>query len=320
MLIAIYGADTYRSREKLRALTDAFREKHDNERVNLTRLVYGGSRVDELRNAVLSQPFLGAAKRMIVAENFLARKADGEALQEVVRAVPESTVLVFWDEIDEAAAAKIPLFGELKKNKKCTIFVFSPLAGPSLTRFVKDETGRLGKTIANRAVEYLIANVGPDLWRLKNELDKLAAFSSGEEITLQDAELLLAGAVEENVFAILNALADRDSVKASRLAREQMLSGVEATYLLAMLLRQIRIIVQIRSYLSQTPRAGRDEIARVLKLHPFVAQRTVPHAQSFNPAQLLRLMRLVFVLERQIKTGKISAELAVLRVIAETAI
>ncbi|TAL19638.1 DNA polymerase III subunit delta [Patescibacteria group bacterium] len=320
MLIFLYGADTYRSREKLRELRQSFAEKHDPDGVNIIRLDGAKIAADDLSGALRSQPFFGQGKRLVIVEGLLAKKnADHEALAVIFPSIPETTVLVLWDELSSETAKKIALLKKFPHSPNSTHHVFDPLTGPSLTKWVKDEVKRRQGKIEARAVQHLVEHVGADLWRLHGEIEKLLAYSSGAEIRSQDVEALTEGEAEENIFAILDAISAKNFSAASRLIRAQVAGGLEEQLLLSMLLRQVRILLMARSYLSQSPRAGKEEVARELGLHPFVAQKTIQAAKNFSPALLVRLVDSLFNAERGIKTGRFSPSLAVEQILVSMA-
>ena len=83
-----------------------------------------------------------------------------------------------------------------------------------------------------------------------------------------------------------------------------------------MLLRQVRILLGVRSMLDDNPRSGKQEVASQLKLHPFVAQKALAQAKQFELDVLKNTYDLLFELDSGSKTGKIDAEMAVDLVVA----
>jgi DNA polymerase-3 subunit delta len=320
MLVFLYGSDTYRSREKLHELREAFQKKYDESGINSAR--FDGTVVspETLGDALRNQPFFGVGKRMIVVERLLAKKGDADTWIPLLQNIPESTVCLLWDDLSSDAAAKHPINKAFPKKDGATHYAFDPLSGASLTTWVRDEAKRRETTIAPQAVERLVDVCGSDLWQLAGELDKLAAFRGHEEIRTEDVALLSTGTVEENIFAITDALAAQDITSASKHIREQISGGLEEMYLLTMLLRQIRLLTQVRSYLSQNPNAKREEIAKILGIHPFVAQKTAAVAQKFSARVLLALLDQLFDTDRAIKTGKLTPQLAIERILATVAL
>lgn len=320
MLVFLYGADTYRSRQKLHELREAFQKKYDESGVNSTRFDGTALTPQALGDALRNQPFFGMGKRLIIVERLLGKKGDADSWIPLLSNIPESTVCLLWDEVSSEAAAKHALVKAFPKKDTVTHYACDPLSGPSLSTWIRDEAKRRETTIAAAAVERLVAVCNGDLWHLSGELDKLAAFRGHEDIRVEDVAVLTTGIAEENIFAITDALAAQDIATTSRYIREQIAGGLEEIYLLSMLLRQIRLLTQVRSYLSHSPGAKREEIARSLGIHPFVAQKTAAVAKKFAPRVLLTLLDQLFETDRGIKTGKIMPQLAIERVLAAVAL
>lgn len=318
MVTLIYGADTYRSRLKLEEIVNAFKAK-DASGLGLERLDAKSAEKGALVAATRTVPFLGG-DRLIVASGYLSSK-DGEAevTEELLASVPDGTELVFWDDLSSDAAAKKKVVKAIEKSKLAETLAFDALVGPSLAKWVKDETARLGASIAAPAVERLVTNAGNDLWRLHSEIEKLVAFRGGEEIRTEDVDTLVTGTSEEDIFGIMDALSARDTAKASRMIRRQVDSGLEEPYVLAMLVRQARILTQVRSYVSQSPRTTREEVGNALGLHPFVAQKAMAAAHAFAPSLLLALMTELFEADRAVKTGRLSPGGAIEKILATVA-
>ncbi len=320
MLVFVYGLDTYRSREKLHELMDTFQKKYDESGINSTRFDGTALHPQDIGDALRNQPFFGIGKRMIIVERLLAKKGDADSWIPLLENIPESTVCILWDELASDAASKHAIIKAFPKKDSITHYSFDPLSGASLTTWIRDEAKQRETTIAVHAIERLTDVCGGDLWHLSGELDKLAAFRGHEEIRVEDVALLSTGAVEENIFAITDALAAQDIATASTYIREQIAGGLEEMYLLTMLLRQVRLLTQVRSYLSHSAGAKREEIAKSLGIHPFVAQKTAAVAQKFPPRVLLALLDQLFETDRAIKTGRLTPQLAIERVLATVAL
>ena len=82
----------------------------------------------------------------------------------------------------------------------------------------------------------------------------------------------------------------------------------EPLYLLAMLSRQVRILIQVSELKPQ--RLTPQQVADQLKLHPFVARKGIDQAQNFDLDQLIAAHRLLVRTDWMIKTGQIEPQLA----------
>lgn len=313
MIIFVFGADTFRSREKLQELVAAFVQKHDQTGTNVVRL--DGATLDEndLSGMLRSQPFLGGGKRLVAIEGLLAKSKKGAltGLSSALSVMPESTVVIFWDEYSKEQAEKNEIFKTFSSDKSATVFNFSSLSIRETSKWIEQSLKVSGGKIEASAAQLLSEHCNGDLWMVHNELEKLRAYRSSEIIRKQDVALLSSGVVEENIFAITDAISAKNIELACKIIREQLEAGIDEFYILTMLARQFRILTQIRSLVSNVPGASKDDIAKTLKLHPFVAQKSAAAASAFAPKFLVEMLNYIFELERDMKIGCVQPELAI---------
>lgn len=210
MVIFLHGDDTYRSRQKLRELKEKFLREVDPSGANLA--VIDGTTVgaSDIWGAIAAQSFL-VRKRMVVIEDIGAQKSK-TAREEIVAfldRVPNDVIVVFWESksraplleakarptkktrvktkksVDDSPAKDDQLFTRLLKEKYAQ--EFAPLDGVKLGAWIRERVKELGATIAPAAQQMLIQEVGSDLWRMSNELEKLVVGLTGLPIPSPDA-------------------------------------------------------------------------------------------------------------------------------------
>jgi len=125
MYCLIYGPDTYRSKEKLESLRQAFMAKCDPTGVNVTTIGAELLDVNYFRRLALSAGLFGP-KRLIIVERFFGKKGNddlGEAIADFLENSADDkkgNSLIFWDEdIKETGQGKIKkkVFALLVKQK-----------------------------------------------------------------------------------------------------------------------------------------------------------------------------------------------------------
>jgi DNA polymerase-3 subunit delta len=122
------------------------------------------------------------------------------------------------------------------------------------------------------------------------------------EISEADVKELVRGHFEENIFALTDAIGSRQHALAAKLLEEELRSGANEIYLLSMIIRQIKIILQISSALK----AGITErrLAGELKLNSYVAQKAAAQARNFSPEQLKKMLSDLIEIDYKAKTGR----------------
>jgi DNA polymerase-3 subunit delta len=162
--------------------------------------------------------------------------------------------------------------------------------------------------IDGEATEVLAALVGSDLRLLDQELDKLLIYTDGQAVAAQDVRLLVSRSRETSIFDLVDNVGRRETGRALRLLHHLLDEGEPPPYLLAMLARQVRILIQVSELQAQglTP----DQMAKRLKLHPFVVKKGIAQAQNFKLHQLEEAHQRLVETDWSIKRGDVEAVVA----------
>ena len=99
MVIYIYGADTFRSRQYLKEQVEKFKAARDPQGYNVVFLDATKAEPGRVLSEIVSAPFL-AEKRLVIVENVLSSKDEDlfAGLIERIenKKIPESNVIIFW--------------------------------------------------------------------------------------------------------------------------------------------------------------------------------------------------------------------------------
>lgn len=303
MLIIAYGDDGFRVQEKVRQLQDAFKKKFDPSGMNFAS--YGEKAdVGEVMQAVRAAPFMGE-KRMVLLRDLIAKskKGDEEAWAGGLRAVPSSTIMVLWESGEAKAIEKKPLFKELQDAAELHLYPFPVLEGAALSKWVMERAVAHGGSMPLPAAGELASRVGGDLWQADGEIRKLAAYAKGRAITADDVRALVRPSFEGEIFAFIDAVSNKDAKGAFKLLSQERAAGSEDHYLIAMLARQVRILLGTRAMMDEDPRVPKDAVAAELALHPFVAQKAMASARRFTLAELMAAHDALFERDLAMKSG-----------------
>lgn len=263
--------------------------------------------IEQLVAACEAHPFL-AERRLVIVYDALKHSKAGkgrEELRSYCERVPATCDLVFLEQ--EEVDRRHLLFTYLSKHG--VVREFPLLQGAELLRWIEQRAKMLHATIEPAAAQRLVELAGNDSRLLANELAKLASYvGRNGKIDLRVVDRLVTDQQEQNLFAFLDELSSRRLRPALRSARALIEDGQAPPYVLFMLARQIRILLQVRQLLSQRRRA--DEIAAELNLKPFVARKATEHVRNFSLAELIHAHDRLLELDHAIKTGRIQAETA----------
>lgn len=301
MFYIFHGDDAYSQQHTLASL-QARLGNAELLSLNTTRLEGKGLTLNQLRQACDVAPFL-AARRLVVATNALTEATKGllAELSAYLPHLPESTALVFLE--DRPLAEKHPLLVLARANPAQGYEKrFDRPTGPALERWIVQQAAQRGGTMAPRAAAWLAANVGNDLQVLALEIEKLTLYQGAETIQPADVQLLSPYVAEANIFDLVDALGQRQANRAAALLQHKLVEGADPFYLFAMVVRQFRLLLQVRDALDAGLRPA--AIAKELKLHPFVADKLTRQAQGFSLTQLENIYQHLVSLDAAVKTGQ----------------
>lgn len=116
------------------------------------------------------------------------------------------------------------------------------------------------------------------------ELEKLALYRPGGEVSRDDVAELVPEAIPGSVWGFLDAVAARRGADASLLATRLVEAGTPLPVVVAQLHRRIRELIAVREHLDAGTRP--PELIRVMRLAPFRAQKLTEQARAWDPASL----------------------------------
>jgi DNA polymerase-3 subunit delta len=165
-----------------------------------------------------------------------------------------------------------------------------------------------GGEISWDASRELAGLAGNNLRLLDQEIEKLLLYANGEPVTKKDVRALVSLAREASVFDLVDYVGRRETDKALRLLHHLLDEDQHPLRLLAMLTRQVRILIQVSEL--QAGNMTPDQIAKRLKLHPYVVKKGLAQATNFTLSQLEEAYALLVNTDWKIKTGEMGDELA----------
>jgi len=309
MIIFLYGEDTYRSSQKLNQIKAKFLKEVDSAGLNLTTLDGAKLKFEEFNQQVKAAPFL-ARKRMVIIKNLISENKSKEIQKEVVELLNQTdqdskdeNILVFWESTDHSKSkSKNALWERLAKEKLAE--EFKPLSSVQLNNWVKKEIEKQEAKIDSQAIAFLAATVGNDLWQMSNEITKLINYCQGKPITLADIENLVKAKFDDNIFNLVDALGTNNKKLALKLMSDQFNLEADEMYLLSMLIRQFRILLEIKDLINERPKITKDLIAKELQIHPFVAQKALWQVKNFTLDKLKQIYQMLLDLDLKLKTSQ----------------
>lgn len=187
------------------------------------------------------------------------------------------------------------------------------VAKRQLPQWVGEQFARLGASADRDACRSLVEAVGDDVGDLASEIQKLATWAGGEEITRAAVEQLAVGRAETPIFAVTDAWGSRDVAGTLRateslLERSHRPRSGELIRMVASLVGHVGRVRKVAALVDEGVRPS--EIASRLKIHPFVAEKAAKQAGNFSADELAQATVRLAELDAGTKGGlRLPAEL-----------
>ncbi len=189
----------------------------------------GNVDLDTLSAALQVVPFMSEYNCVLIKDLAIddLRKDEYEKLKDIIKSTGEGTVFIMSmptyeqkpskSKSDEGTDSKKVSFSTFVKfiTKYASVCEFAKLNQSMLERYIAKWANENGKLISHINASKLINYCGEDLNLLRNETDKVCAYSAGEEVTLEAIEkLATVNNVEVKVFAMTDAVLNGNAQQA----------------------------------------------------------------------------------------------------------
>ncbi|MFA5629733.1 MAG: DNA polymerase III subunit delta [Dehalococcoidales bacterium] len=328
MLYILYGPDGFSRTE---ALAEIKKGLGDEVMLASNTNVFEGKKITPSELSVVAQavPFL-SEKRLIIIEGLLekfdskapksrgkkttkasSKQNETELFTEIFLNHPESTVIVL---VGENEGKNNPLLNGIISKAKVSRFPL--LRGLKLIRWIEKRVAEKGGKISSEAAKLLEKQTDGDLWALSGEIDKLISYALGRQIEEDDVNKLVANSRQVTIFDMTDAVLGFRAENAQRILQQLLLEGMAPPFILSMITREVRQLIQIKAMLIE--RKPQAEIrAKTGLQNDFVWNKTSERANTYHFNRLKDLYHKLLETDIAIKTGKYNDELALNILIAE---
>jgi DNA polymerase-3 subunit delta len=313
----LYGNDEFAITRRLKDFESDFTDPTSAD-MNTARFEARSVSDDDLNNAINAMPFL-AKRRLVLLANPSA-KYNNPSLRkkflEFIEKMQDTTRLVMYESVEPRDAEKHWLVKWAEKNEKliqAKAFMLPRLK--DMAGWIVNETKNQNGKIDPRAAEMLKDMVGVDTRQAGMEIAKLLAYVNwARPVTVQDVETVCIVTSQQSVFDFVDALANGNAKSAQHLLY-RLLESEDSFSLWGMVVRQFRLLIQAREILDG--RGNKDDVARALGVHPFVAEKTTQQAARFSIESLESIYRRLLNIDEGVKTSQVTLDLAMDMLVVE---
>ena len=315
----LHGDESYLLRRVSAAILDKALAPEERD-MNLTVLDREPP-LPQLIGLMETAPFLGEKQVVLVRQSQLlaARKEkdaseenDGESggknaaaeerLIKVLADMPEYSLLIL---MGEKADKRRKLYKTIEKHG--VVVEAAPLKGKELRNWLLGRLLERNMKLSPDAADYLLAAVSlmsqVSLDFIDNELEKAQLHQgNSDKITLAALQQTLAAAPEISVFAMLEALSQKQLAAALGMLTAQLAAGEHPVKLLALLARQVRQLWQTQELAAKG--CGSREVAEHFRVPPFIGEKLLKQSRSFASGQLKQALLDLADADRDLKSGR----------------
>lgn len=321
-----WGREKYLINKGLEALKNRYLNNKSDESFNFNLFDSIKDDFDLILDSCETLPFMGEkrmvivkAKELLSGNKNILDKENEERLVKYISNMPETTCLVFiaGDKIDK----RKKLVKEIKLNGK--ILEFVKLNRSALLKWIQKILSNNEKKIKVEALNLLIDSLGYlerdssiTLYDVENELRKLCNYTADKSVIESiDIEKIMSKPLENNIFLLVDAVADKNGDLALNIFNQMLLTGEPEARILHMIVRQFKILNRVRLMVDRGYTAL--SIAPKIALPQYIAKKYVKQANEFSANELLYILNRAVEAERKIKRGRMAAKLAIEILITE---
>ena len=271
----------------------------------LNETVLDAPATDALIAAAETLPFLADRRLVIVREHpALTGRGEGDdRLKEYIAKAPDTAVVVFL--VRGKADARKKLYLAIKKHG--SIVSFNPMTDAELNAWIVRAFAAQGKECAPQTASLLAFTVGGGTALLRQEIDKLSALAGERRvITDEDVKQVATRSIECTIFEMVDAVVARQEGRAFGLLRDMLTAGEQRLGILAMLLRQYRLLQHVK--IMQYEKKPVQEIKNNLGVAPFAAERCIRQAAAYTGGEVRQAVDICLTTEMNVKSGRYNDE------------
>ena len=269
---------------------------------NVHRLTQENFSLEALRDSLEAIPMMAERSYIRVddVDLFHLGESDRESLSDMLEDVPDYCCLVLVFETVEFKPDK-------KQKRLCEALgrakqvEFAKQSQRDLTAWVIRHFSARDKRISPSLCAYLIEITGGSMAALAGEIDKIAAFSLGPEITKFDIDSVTEPVLDAVVFQMTDAMGTGDYALALTKLRDLYKMQQEPIVILGAVGSNLRKISAAK-VLSAHGR-GADELMRICGMKDYPARKTMSLASKFSAAFCDRALHRVAETDMQMKTS-----------------
>lgn len=205
----LYGEENYLTENYTNLLISKILDENNR---NLKSFIKNEFNIEELEKYTESVGFFSEKKCVLIKDlDFSAiLSADVKKLKEILANLDKSTFVIISQinvEIDKKRTSSFTSFTN-QASKFGAVLEFKKLTSAALEKELVNIAKKNGKELTTASANYLINSCGNDIFNLKNEIEKLCAYSP-KEIKKIDIDVTAVKKLDANVFELTKLISSK---------------------------------------------------------------------------------------------------------------
>ena len=239
----IYGNENYLKQHYVNLIINKTIDK-DFKDFNFHNLDGKDVTLNELADCVSTFPMMGEYSCTLVKDFPFTQHWNkqgnrlklSEELDGILKDIPETTILIFWcdtvevEEKDSKWSKTLAYINEIGVNAK-----IDTRSVATLTKLIVDSANKKNCEISREDAMYLINLVGTDFSTLRNEFDKVCAFTGSGVISRENIDKTVIVSTEAKIFSLSQDIVNGEADKAYATLNNLFKLREEPTVILAIL-------------------------------------------------------------------------------------
>lgn len=277
--------------------------------------------IDEIASATEALPFMAERKCVVISDLNVEglRTQEAAKLDELLKSVPDTTVLVFYlpsTEIDYKTDKKWKKFIDTVNKTGITVHL-KKRSVPDLEKALCSAAAKRGCELSRQNAGRIIGYCGNDLQTLFNELEKLCAFAGEGGITAQMIDELVVKNLETRVYDLSKAIIAGEYDKAYGVLDLLFYQNEEPVSILAVLssayIDMYRVRISIQSGFSAMEPTKHFDYAR----KEFRLTNAERDAKKLTTAMLRQSLQVLLAADTALKSARGDRRIIMEKLIAQ---
>ena len=298
----LYGEEAYLRNQYKEKLKNALLGEGDS--MNFHYFEGKDVRSGEVIDLAETMPFL-ANCRVIILENSGLFSHGGEELATYLEAPSETAYFVF---VEPTVDKRSKLYKAATAKGRAIEFGAQDEA--VLKRWILGFLKKENKSITERDMNLFLDKTGSDMENIRGELEKLLCYCLDRDvITVQDIEKVCTKQVSNQIFDMINAVAEKKQKTAMALYYDLLTLKEPPMRIMILIARQFNLLLQVKELRNKGLDA--NAIGTKVGLAGFIAKKYVAQASKFKEDDLRRALADCVESEEAVKTGRMNDVMSV---------